>query len=166
MAHLFEQRHDENREFATGDRLVFHDIDKVHKSFVRNQSLLAVLEALRQPALVFEEHRQLVYANRSALKHTDAETVQEVLALRLGEFLGTEHKMEGHQCGQIGGCADCNRLPSLIAALKGQQSEQVGELILFPENAENRARFTIRSSPLPIEGKTWALVLLEPTTQA
>jgi PAS domain-containing protein len=162
MAHLFEQRHEENREFASGDRLVYHDIEKIHRDFVRNTPLIAALEAMRQPLMVFDNHRQLIYANQTALEKSEAKSISEVLALRLGEFFGTEHRMQGHQCGQIGGCADCNRLPSLMEALKGQESTHQGEVILFPEDPAKSATFSIRSAPLPSDGKTFALVILEP----
>ncbi|MGF1656977.1 MAG: hypothetical protein ACFCU3_08375 [Verrucomicrobiales bacterium] len=159
MQHLFETEHQENLEFAVSGRVGHQEVLEENRTLREDPTASALLNAFTQPVLVFNANQQIVYMNDSAQGLPDGG--DQLLGLRFGEFLGTDHLMQGHRCGDPDGCANCNALPAIFSALSGQQSLEQGTLVMHPDS-DQRKTYQLEGKPLPFQGKTFGMLILHP----
>lgn len=93
------------------------------------------LEMVPQPLVLFNEHRQVVYANRAFLTLCDAASLQEILGKRFGEALRCLNvpKAEGG-CGTGLPCRSCKVANSILTALRWGGSKSCGQLHVLTDD--------------------------------
>ncbi len=161
--HTFEHTHREDTEFALSGRVAFHEIEKDRALFQSNPTACTLLAVLPIPAIVTNEQRQIVCVNPLALEMVGAAADSEVLGLRLGEFFGIDHAFRDRECGQHGGCADCNSMQAIVSALNGQPAEELGQLAMFPRDPSRARTYALSARPLELDNRRLAVLFATPT---
>ena len=159
MIHQFETRHQDNLEFAAGDRLSHVGV-LAQREELCTPTFLATVQGVPAPLFFFNQSRQLLHANPAALRVVDASQVEHVLGLRMGELLGCDHVMQGADCQDAGNCQNCNSMAAIVAALAGQPAQQEMRLVIHPRSTRRRQVYEVSSIPLPVGGKIVAMVVL------
>lgn len=113
--------------FASAERASDEEIRELHGKFCREASAVTLLEAFPGPAMVLNEHRQIVVANRVLLDALGAGDPAELLGRRPGEALGCVHsdEMPGG-CGTSRACSVCGAVKAIVGCLdcKGMVEEE------------------------------------------
>lgn len=140
----------EDVEFALQGRAAFPEVLRERAVLLENSALLAVLQALPGPVMVFNEHRQLLHANEAALREAEENVLSNLLGLRIGEILGCENAggCPGG-CGSTPHCCPCSNTQAILAALGGREAE--GKVILRRDRQGRSIdhAYNVRAIPLP-----------------
>lgn len=160
MIHKFETRHQDNQEFALSDRLPHAEV-LAQRDMLCTPAFLATVKAVPSPLLFFNPTRQLVHANPAALRIVDDATLESVIGLRMGEFLGCDHLMQDTQCTDFEDCQNCNSMAAIMAALAGQATRQELRLVIHPRSRRSRQAYEVSSIPVPQGDVVFAMLVLE-----
>jgi len=160
MIHKFETRHQDNLEFALSDRLSHPAVQALREALC-TPAFLATVEAVPTPLLFFSHTRQLIHANPAALHIVDETVMENVLGLRMGEFLGCDHLMQGTSCTDSDDCQNCNSMAAILAALAGEPTRQEMKLVVHPRSTRRRRVYEVSSIPVPQGELTFAMLVLE-----
>jgi signal transduction histidine kinase len=123
----------------------------------------AVLEAVDSYAVVINQHRQVLAANRALL---DAVTMDGdfsgCLGMRVGEVLGCLHAEEGQDgCGSSMACRKCGNLVTALATLGSGEPSRAECLITIQQEGRWEAHeFAARSVPLQVRDQNLILLTL------
>lgn len=149
-------------EFAVLGRDSFREIQRQHGVLQSNEPLVQVLTAVPLATFVFNSHRQLLFANPAALTMLGQGDLDDSMGLRMGEILGCEHTVGSvGGCGTDEACEDCRSTLAIREALHGRRSEQRATFALRREHGTVVESYLVRTSPLLVEAKPWALVMVE-----
>ncbi len=159
MQHEFETKHEENLEFAASDRLSFDQIQKQQNALLSNTAIAQIIEAVPLPLIFFNSSRQLIYANRKALDITSTNSLSDAMGLRMGEFLGYDHHLEGLECSKEE-CQNCNAMEAIVGAIRGTSVIQDKKLVMHPETPQ-RAVYQISGTPVSMNGSSSAMLCLQ-----
>ena len=157
--HDYETQHREELDFASSGRAYFKEIEKFREGLLANDAFSTLLMANPLPVLVIDRHRQIVVANPSALDATG--NGEDAIGLRFGEFLGADHQMKEHRCGDPEGCANCNDLPAILQALGGSSVTEPGTLQIDGEGSKC-GRYRVSAAPLACGDARFAILFLHP----
>lgn len=119
----------------------------------------AILDTLRDPVAVVNGMRQIVHANKAFLVFAGAERLDDILGMRLGEFLGCAHAagdMGG--CGTHQSCQTCGAVNAVLAANAGSELTSETDLAVTSGGRERRLRFEVTAAPFDAAG--WRFVLM------
>jgi PAS domain-containing protein len=164
MSHHFETAHEEYVEFAATDRVPFAQIETINKQLLASAPLKAFLLNMPIPVVIVEAHRQVVFANMAAQKMV-GQKLSHSLGLRLGEFLGVNHRIDNRECnGQLDTCANCNSHPIIMAALGGKKAAAEGIVTLFNDENDAQLSYRMQSTPFEIEAEPLALLTFVPAS--
>lgn len=162
MQHHYESNHKEDLEFAATDRISFEAIQQAHKDLLATPAVAQILEAVPLALVIFDNHRQVIHANSKALELSGSTRASEVIGLRMGEFLGDDHHMEGLNCKKDE-CQNCNAMDAIVGALRGDSIFQEKKLVMHPRDPEDKTLYQISGSPLTLhDGSQGAIICLQP----
>lgn len=139
--------------FLSAARSPKREIERSRKRLAYSQVLIAALNCNPMVAVLLNENRQIVLANRAALALADGGGPDSVFGLRPGELLNCEHAM-----GAAGGCGT-TEFCTVCGAGCAIQSSQRGE----PDTRECRVSrangdaldLRVWASPFEMEGQTF-----------
>jgi PAS domain-containing protein len=95
------------------------------------------LESIPQPLLLFNEYRQVVYANRAFLTLCDATDLKEILGKRFGEALRCVNLPKaGGGCGTGFVCRNCKVANAILTALRWGGSKSYARLHVLTDDYE------------------------------
>ncbi|HNX05245.1 MAG TPA: PAS domain-containing protein [Opitutales bacterium] len=161
--HKFETDLVNEAATASGDRLPFGAL-VIERRKLLEQQYIDSSDRAPNPIFFFNQHRQLLHANRAALTDIVRQSIEDAIGLRLGELLGCEHRMSAKP-GEVYACLDCNSMPSLRTALAGRHSTETRFLIIHPEDRPIRASFRVSAVPISAGEMTLAMLILEKVTE-
>lgn len=161
IIHKFETAHMEHLEFAATGRIPYSEILRQRDELL-TPALQAVTEAAPTPMIFFNEAMQVIHANRAALDTVGESCVENVIGLRMGEFLGSQHSMGGPACKNPDECQNCNAMGAIREALDGRAGKHDLQLVMHPDSAARRL-YQISASPVPVADACVAMVVLEET---
>ncbi len=112
-------------------------IHAIHSEIIAWAPLPNALEKVPQPLVLFNEHRQVVYANHPFLTLCDAAGLPEILGKRFGEALRCLNvpKTDGG-CGTGLACRNCKVANSILTALRWGGSKSCGRLHVLTADYE------------------------------
>ena len=143
--------------FAPAERETLDAIKAEQAAILGNGATAAILDALHEPVAVVNGLRQIVHANRSFLAFAGAASLEEILGMRLGEFLGCSHAGDVGGCGTHPTCQTCGAVNAVLCASAGAEVTSEADLALSAGGRERRLRFDI--SAAPFESGVWRFVL-------
>ena len=132
-------------------------------AYFQNQQLLQeFFAAVPEMFVVFNEQRQIVFANNALLDALHCHSIDDVAGARLGEALRCTHAFEksgAHAgvCGTTEFCRECGALHATLNALCGKQDLQECRITLEDGTALD-LRVTAR--PLLLNGRHYVLFAL------
>lgn len=143
--------------FAPAEREPLDVIQAEQAAILGNGATAAILDTLREPVAVLNGLRQIVHANRSFLAFAGATSLDEILGMRLGEFLGCAHASDAGGCGTHPTCQTCGAVNAVLSAAAGAEMTSEADLALTAGGRERRLRFDITAAPFESGG--WRFVL-------
>lgn len=129
-------------------------------------SLLALLDAIPSLAFVVDADATVLEANRAArLWLADGAAVR--LKLPPGDVLRCIFPRDSRgDCGTTEGCPSCGLRRSIEAAIAGRPApRRVAHMLVSPAGRPEDRWFLVSASPLALEGRRLAVVVLEDATQ-
>jgi len=145
--------------FAPAERESIDAIQAEQAAILGTGATAAILDALRDPLAVVNGLRQVVHANRAFLGFAGAARLDDILGMRLGEFLGCAHAggdMGG--CGTHPGCQTCGAVNAVLSAAVGTEMTSQTDIAVSSGGRERRLRFDV--SAVPFEAGGWRFVLM------
>lgn len=92
-------------EFAPADRASAKEVERQHQLLVQLPFVREFIDAVPNMAMVLNQERQIVFANRAFREFAGAEDFKEFIGLRQGEVMGCAHSgYLGKRPGEAAGC--------------------------------------------------------------
>lgn len=145
--------------FATAERESIDAIKAEQSAILGTGATSAILDTLRDPVAIVNGLRQIVHANTAFLAFAGVERVDEILGMRLGEFLGCAHAVgDLAGCGTHPTCQTCGAINAVLAATAGTELTRETDLTVSAHGRERRLRFEVTAAPFESAG--WRFVLM------
>jgi PAS domain-containing protein len=128
--------------------------------------LRSVLDAIPMPVMVMDEEARILDHNRAAEKIVgiDRDTVLYQPAGEVMHCLNSAYPAAG--CGQSEQCRDCVVRNSIAAVMKGERIHRSqARLVVVTADGNREVQMLVTASPVEIEGRRRALVILEDITE-
>lgn len=110
-----------NTEFASPERAAPESINEQYASFA-GSNCRGFLDALPTIILVLNQQRQIVFANKAALRFLGLGQIEELLGQRPGEAFGCVNANVGPAgCGTSKHCQSCGAVMAILAAIDGEE---------------------------------------------
>ena len=144
--------------FAPSERLSGEAVALQSKNFDAPHVLRALMDSTPEVITVLNEHRQIVYANRTLVAFARKERMEEICGMRLGELVSCMHcdKNPGG-CGTSEYCIDCGAVRSMLTCLGGSVVEQECRIVVKSGEAFD---FRLRNTPLELNGEKFIIIAL------
>ena len=122
-----------------------------------------LLQSVGGSLLVLDEHRQILAANRGVLDLLGIETGDLVVGLRPGEAFRCVSSQTGPDgCGTARRCSTCGAVIAVLAAREeGQPATRECLLTANTDEGEVAYEFSVRASPLRVDGRELTAVVLQ-----
>jgi len=112
-------------QFAPAERLSSDEVRKQSAFFSNMPHLRPVADAIPNPFLALNIHRQIVFANQGLADLAGKEHPEELYGLRPGEALHCAHSDETEGgCGTTEFCRTCGAARAILAAIGGKKEIQ------------------------------------------
>jgi len=112
-------------QFAPAERLSSDEVRKQSAFFSNMPHLRPVGDAIPNPFLALNTHRQIVFANQGLADLAGKEHPEELYGLRPGEALHCVHSAETEGgCGTTEFCRTCGAARAILAAIGGKKAIQ------------------------------------------
>jgi len=142
------------------DRKYLHPLKRANKNELNLQTRAArkssmikgILEAVEDPIFVLNSDRQVLLANKNALKTLSLKSDSEAVGKRPGELFECIHSNEAPGgCGGSKACLDCGALQAVLSARRNKRAETRECLLTFRRKNERKAaEFRVRAVPFQI----------------
>ncbi|MDP2848593.1 MAG: ATP-binding protein [Humidesulfovibrio sp.] len=143
--------------FASSERATTAVILSQFKTFV-DTHCRAFFDALPSVILALNKHRQVVFANRSAVEFFGHSGVEGVLGMRPGEALACVNALEGADgCGTSRYCRNCGAVGAILTALEGHAGDGDCKLLRHEQGNFEGLDLHVSATPLDIEGMQYVL---------
>lgn len=140
---------------ASPDRSDELELTRQKKVFEDLPQLSFFLDSVPTVYLVLNSNRQIVYANRTALKTLGCNSIDELLGKRPGEALNCVHASEMPAgCGTSEACQHCGAVNAIIIGLN---SSAVKECRITSENSENHFDLRIWTNPYIVKDEHFVI---------
>ena len=147
-------------KYAPANRIERELINEQNKYVESNPTIIAILNALAIVAVILNEHRQIIYANKILIEMLGLKNPEDVLSLRPGEALNcVNSKIESGGCGTSENCRYCGAVNSIL------ESQITGEKVtkecrITAENGKEKIYydFSVTSNPIVIEGNKYTVL--------
>jgi signal transduction histidine kinase len=129
----------------------------------RSPLIKGILEAVEDPLLVLNSHRQILLANDKALETLRQEDDTETIGRRPGEVFECIHSDESPGgCSGSRACLDCGALQAVITARRNERPETRECLLTLHYKSGIRvAEFRVRAAPFRIKQHEFTTVLFQ-----
>ena len=121
-----------------------------------------VLDAMHDPVAVVNAARQIVHANAGFLAFAAADHVDDILGMRLGEFLGCTHALgDTGGCGTHAPCQTCGAVNAVLCAAGGAEMRSQADLAIEVGGRERRLRFDVTAAPFRAGEQRFVLMTIQ-----
>lgn len=127
------------------------------------QELLGVLDQLPYMALILNEAREVVFANRALLDTLGLAGIEETLGSRPGELLlCVNSRVHADGCGGMDGCRHCQALQVIVDCLR-RREKIVRDARVSTRAGGRLAAYDLRitATPLALDEQRLAMIFLE-----
>ncbi|GEM_PF-1636312 len=123
---------------------------------IAEQALIQkLLNAVHDLVVIFNQEREIVYANPAFFAWLQLEQAEQVCGLRLGEAVQC---VNAHQlkegCGSSEKCEGCGALRAILRAQKGDNDARLYELL---DKHGNSSKLHITTTPIQVDGQQFIL---------
>ncbi len=147
--------------FAPAERATIDRVKSEQTLILGNGATAAVLETMRDPVAIVNDLRQIVHANSAFLGFAAVKEVDEILGMRLGEFIGCGHAVgDMAGCGTHEACRTCGAVNAVVRATEGLEMSSEVDLTVECGGRERRLCFEITASPLRLDRQTFVLMTI------
>lgn len=135
-------------DFASPERSSDYELDNDINYFKTLEGVTTFLNAVPNVILVLNKNRQVVYANRSILSISDAQSLNGIYGKRPGEIFDCLYSdTNSSGCGTSVFCRNCTGVHSILKCLDGEQNSM--ECTIIRKN--NKPAFDLRVTSCPFE---------------
>ena len=147
-------------KYAPANRLERELINEQNKYVENNPTIIAILNALAIVAVILNEHRQIIYANKILIEMLGLKNAEDVLSLRPGEALNcVNSKIETGGCGTSENCRYCGAVNSILESqITGEKVTKECRITAEKGNEKIYYDFSVTSNPLIIEGSKYTVL--------
>jgi signal transduction histidine kinase len=140
------------KPFAHLERAGADQLDLETRAAKQSPLIKGVLEAVEDPLLVLNSHRQVLLANAQAIETLGQEIDAEAVGKRPGEMFECVHSNEGPGgCGGSEACLDCGALQAVLSARRNKRPETREFLLtLRRKTATEAAEYRVRAAPFQV----------------
>ena len=144
--------------FAPAERLSAEAVALQSKNFDATDVLRSLMDSTPEVITVLNEHRQIVYANKTLVAFARKDSMEEICGMRLGELVSCIHcdKTPGG-CGTSEYCIDCGAVKSMLTCLGGSVVEQECRVVVKTGEVFD---FRLRNTPLQLNGEKFIIIAL------
>jgi len=145
-------------EFAPPERSCGEEISSDARLVAESPGLTQTLDMTPGQALILNENRQIVYANRAFQAMAENEPLENLLGQRPGEVLGCAYSVRNAAgCGTTRFCSECGAMKAMLASQKGEAAQQGCEILKKNGDALDLKVWT---TPLDLRGRRFTLFTL------
>jgi len=145
-------------EFASPARSCAEAIETDRRLVAEAPGLSQTLDLTPEPAVILNENRQIVHANRAFRELATSGPLQDLLGKRPGEVLDcTYAQRHAAGCGTTRFCSECGALKAIQASQKGQAAQQECQILQTNGDALD---LKIWANPFEIQGRRFSLFTL------
>ncbi len=145
-------------EFAPPERSSGEEISLDARLVAESPGLTQTLDMTPGQAVILNENRQIVHANRAFQEMAGNGPVQNLLGQRPGEVLGCAYSdRNAGGCGTTRFCSECGALKATLASQKGQAAQQGCEIL---QKSGDALDLKVWASPLELQGRRFTLFTL------
>ena len=149
--------------FAPSERASLEEVRGMAAYLLENPVSNAILESVAGFALILNEERQVVAANREFLSELGLTSAASLYGLRLGEVLRCIHvRDQPGGCGTAQPCARCGNALAIMGSLElGSGVSQECGMTFRREGALQPAEYQARSTPVRLGGHNLLVFTLQ-----
>lgn len=145
---------------APANRLEKQLIEEQNKYVENNPTIISILNALAIVAVILNEQRQIIYANKILIEMLGLVDAQEILSLRPGEALNcVNSKIEAGGCGTSENCRYCGAVNSILESqITGEKVTKECRITAVNEGEKVFYDFSVTSTPLKVDGNNYTIL--------
>jgi len=145
---------------APASRLEKELIEEQNKYVENNPTIISILNALAIVAVILNEQRQIIYANKILIEMLGLVDAQEILSLRPGEALNcVNSKIESGGCGTSENCRYCGAVNSILESqITGEKVTKECRITAVNEGEKVFYDFSVTSTPLKVDGNNYTIL--------
>ena len=134
-------------EFAPAERSAESEIEHQSEVVSKNIAFQYIEDYVPNIFVIVNCNRQIIYANKTAIKMLEAKDLGDLLGQRPGEAMGCENSdiTEGG-CGTTEACSTCGLVNSVLITLKGRENSGECHLTLKNGDALDMSVHTFKTS--------------------
>lgn len=146
-----------NTAFASPERAAPETILAQFKTFVGTHCR-AFFDTLPTMIMALNCHRQVVFANRSAVEFLGRAEVEDILGQRPGEALGCVNStVSAGGCGTSRHCRNCGAVQAILAAVEGTMGDGQCKLFRREQTYLEGLDLHVNATPLEIDGISYVI---------
>lgn len=147
---------------APAERASLDECRRQRAILVSRELIFDVLEGYAEPALLLNQHRQVVAANERARELAGIEDDAQALGQRPGELLDCQNRADGPGgCGTGRRCVTCGAVAAILDALENKAMAERDCLIGTESGRDGGAlEFTLRAKSLVVDGERFLMLSL------
>jgi hypothetical protein len=143
-------------EFASAERSDLNEINRQVRKIARSRLFRQFAKMIKDPVIILNQHRQIVYANPPFSKVLDGFFRGNPIGLRPGEVLLCENAKKGScGCGTSSSCQYCGAVKAVLSGLRGV--EEIAECLITQGGGDTLV-FMCHSYPLKVGGEDFAFL--------
>lgn len=145
---------------APANRLEKELINEQNKYVENNPTIIAILNALAIVAVILNEQRQIIYANKILIEMLGLSNPEDILSLRPGEALNcVNSKIESGGCGTSENCRYCGAVNSILESqITREKVTKECRITALNEGEKVFYDFSVTSTPINIEGHNYTVL--------
>ena len=147
--------------FAPAERLDRESLRKSHQALLDDPLLHTLYDAILQPTMILDEHRQILFANRALQTLLGLPSMDPIFGLRPGEAIGCMHACEQEGgCGTTAFCRECGSIKAIVSCLRS--GAVVTEECRLLRGAKHDAlTFRVCAAPVRLHGQSYIVFSAE-----
>jgi signal transduction histidine kinase len=151
--------------FLPAERAAPEEVMRQHKLFAALPHFNAVFDSIPDPAVVLNETRQAVFANKRLLEFLDVGRIEDALGGRPGELVECVRVLENPGgCGTTEFCVTCGAARAIADGLGGKKN--VRDCIILRETGAPPLELEVYSTPFELEGERFTFTALKDASSA
>lgn len=151
--------------FLPAERTPPDDLKRQYETFKVLPHFRAVFDSIPDPAVVLNETRQAVFANKRLLEFLDVGDVEDALGGRPGELVECARVQENPGgCGTTEFCVTCGAARAIADGLGGKKN--VRDCVILRETGVPPLELEVYATPFDLEGERFTFTALKDASSA
>lgn len=154
--------HAQITEFASATRTDVDALESLRRVFRANPLAAGLLDGMPDAALVLDDNRQVIAANKQAVEVLGLESDHQIVGLRPGEIVGcVQAKAAPAGCGTKAECAHCGAVLAILETLgHRRQAKQECRIRIQSESTEGALDMSVLTTPVTVGEQEYVVTAL------